>query len=234
MPHNPDRFVLLLDEYIGFIGDLPPEGEFDGHFILEDKINAEGKALGFTPIFVRTENWQLPDGGSRFTVPVNASDEVWNKIEKTFGDIDAKGYKCEIELTVSRPHQIGHTTYHDLPLRGFRNNDNFPCADRQKLIAMLREWQRAARTDSVESAAPTSLEEELPATGVEDLVNLDEAAAIVHRSKKTLERYLSKMPAAYVQGGGGKPSLWKWAELRPWLEKQFVPDLPKRFPRNVR
>jgi hypothetical protein len=71
-------------------------------------------------------------------------------------------------------------------------------------------------------------------TGVDDLVNLDEAAAIVHRSKRTLERHLSKMPPPYVQGGGGKPSLWKWAELRIWLEKEFVPDLPKRFPRNIR
>lgn len=70
--------------------------------------------------------------------------------------------------------------------------------------------------------------------GAPDLVTLDEAAAMVHRSKKTLERYLAKMPAPYVQGGGGKPSLWKWDELRPWLEQQFVPDLPERFPRNIR
>lgn len=70
--------------------------------------------------------------------------------------------------------------------------------------------------------------------GASELVTLDEAAAMVHRSKKTLERYLAKMPTPYVQGGGGKPSLWKWDELRPWLEQQFVPDLPKRFPRNVR
>ena len=70
--------------------------------------------------------------------------------------------------------------------------------------------------------------------GVDDLVNLDEAAAIVHLSKRTLERRLKNMPVPYVQGGGGKASLWKWNKLRPWLESEYVPDLPKRFPRNVR
>ena len=69
---------------------------------------------------------------------------------------------------------------------------------------------------------------------VSDLVTLDEAAAIVHRSKRTLENYLRRMPAPHIQGGGGKPSLWKWNVLRPWLESQFIPDLPRRFPRNIR
>jgi hypothetical protein len=67
-----------------------------------------------------------------------------------------------------------------------------------------------------------------------DLVTLDEAAAIVHRVKRTLERHLSRMPLPHVQGGGGKPSLWRWADLRPWLQREYLPDLPERFPRNVR
>lgn len=70
--------------------------------------------------------------------------------------------------------------------------------------------------------------------GVDDLVTLDEAAAIVHKSKKTLEKHLKQMPPPHIQGGGGKSSLWKWSDLRPWLEKEFVPDLPARFRRNVR
>jgi hypothetical protein len=65
------------------------------------------------------------------------------------------------------------------------------------------------------------------------LVTLQQAAAIVHRSKKTLERYKkndSAMPQPKVQGGGGKSDLWAWPELRVWLEKQFEQELPDRFP----
>ncbi len=156
MPHDPQRFVLLLDEYIGFISDLPADTEFNGHFMLEDKINAEGKALGLGTVFDRSEHWQSPDGVASFTVPANASDEVWDKIEKTFGDIEVKDHGSEIRLTVYRPHRMGHTTFYDLPLRGFRNNDNLPQKDRTQLIAALREWQRAARTNTAEPAAPSA------------------------------------------------------------------------------
>jgi hypothetical protein len=65
-------------------------------------------------------------------------------------------------------------------------------------------------------------------------VTLDQAAALVNRNKKTLERHLrnpkSRMPQPEVAGGGGKPHEWRWAVLRPWLEKQFGKTLPERFP----
>jgi len=102
---------------------------------------------------------------------------------------------------------------------------------KRKLSYPLPPAQANTQSAGDESSSP---DEPAADAGVDDLVNLDEAAAMVHRSKRTLERQLSKMPAPHVQGGGGKPSLWKWAELRPWLEKEFVPDLPKRFPRNIR
>lgn len=65
-------------------------------------------------------------------------------------------------------------------------------------------------------------------------VNLDRAAALVHKSKKTLERYKneqdSDMPEPAVEGGGGKAAEWEWGTLRPWLEKTFNRKLPERFP----
>lgn len=66
--------------------------------------------------------------------------------------------------------------------------------------------------------------------GPESLVTLHQAAAMVNRSKRSLERLLAKMPAPRVQGAGGKPSEWAWSELRPWLEKEFERPLPERFP----
>ncbi len=66
--------------------------------------------------------------------------------------------------------------------------------------------------------------------GADNYITLDQAAAVVGRSKRTLERYLENMPTPDVEGGGGKPHEWKWSTLRPWLMENFDRDLPERFP----
>jgi hypothetical protein len=67
-------------------------------------------------------------------------------------------------------------------------------------------------------------------------VTLDQAAALVNRAKKTLERHMAngcpQAPAPDVEGGGGKPHEWLWSRLRPWLEEQFRRPLPEHFPRG--
>ena len=63
-------------------------------------------------------------------------------------------------------------------------------------------------------------------TGTE-LVTLDQCAAMVARS---LETYLKNMPRPTVKGGGGKPHLWSWPVVRPWLEKKFGIRLPEHHP----
>lgn len=65
-----------------------------------------------------------------------------------------------------------------------------------------------------------------------DRLTLDQAAAMVNRSKWTLERYKSgdKLPTPTVEGGGGRPDLWDWSVIRPWLMKEFNVILPERFP----
>ena len=65
-------------------------------------------------------------------------------------------------------------------------------------------------------------------------MTLQQAAPLVHRHKRTLERYLKKMPLPQVQGRGGKPSLWAWAELAPWLEEEFEIPMPTDFPSDPR
>jgi hypothetical protein len=82
------------------------------------------------------------------------------------------------------------------------------------------------------AAAPTSgsMTPEAPAE-LPDLVTLDKAAAAVHRSKRTLERYKTKgtLPEPTIEGGGGKPALYDWKTLRPWLVKEFGVMLPERY-----
>jgi hypothetical protein len=64
-------------------------------------------------------------------------------------------------------------------------------------------------------------------------VTLDQMAARVNRSKKTLERKKKNdptMPPPVVEGGGGKPDEWEWDKIRFWLEKEFGRKLPERLP----
>jgi hypothetical protein len=70
-----------------------------------------------------------------------------------------------------------------------------------------------------------------------DRVTLAQAAGIVHRAKRTLEHYKTKgLPLPTVEGGGGRPDLWDWEVIRPWLEKEFRIDLSmyETFPASRR
>jgi len=96
--------------------------------------------------------------------------------------------------------------------------------NRQHILARLR-----AEAGSASPADSGSLGEQY--------VTLDQAAAIVGRSKRTLERYLNDpkyrhygMPQPDVEGAGGKAHEWHWQRLRAWLEKTFPRPLPERFP----
>ena len=62
----------------------------------------------------------------------------------------------------------------------------------------------------------------------DDIVTLGQAAALVHNSKRTLERW--KLPAPDFPGGDGKAHRWRWATLRPALEQKTKLVLPHRFP----
>ena len=63
-------------------------------------------------------------------------------------------------------------------------------------------------------------------------------AAIVNRSKRTLERLKTRrtnpLPDPDTPGGGGKPNEWQWAKVRTWLEQEYSKDLPAQFPGLIR
>ena len=64
----------------------------------------------------------------------------------------------------------------------------------------------------------------------ETYVTLDQAAAMVRRNKRTLERLRKLMPAPQIVGKRGQAHMWRWSALRPWLEDRFRVTLPERFP----
>ncbi len=66
------------------------------------------------------------------------------------------------------------------------------------------------------------------------IVTLDQMAAMVSRKKRTLEEWQQKddeFPLPKVEGGGGRASLWVWAEIVDYLRKKAgIQMLPDRFP----
>lgn len=64
----------------------------------------------------------------------------------------------------------------------------------------------------------------------EQLVTLDQMAAMVRLQKSSMWRYREQMPAPRIRGRGGRASLWAWADARPWLEREFGRSLPENFP----
>jgi hypothetical protein len=68
------------------------------------------------------------------------------------------------------------------------------------------------------------------------LVTLNQAAGMVHKTKRALEHYKTKgtLPPPAVEGGGGKADYYDWKIIRPWLESTFGVKLSARFPASRR
>lgn len=91
----------------------------------------------------------------------------------------------------------------------------------------LYEWWR----NSYKVAVADSKDREADDDRYSNLVTLQQCAAIVNRSKRTLERHKKRMPKPAVFGGGrGKPDEWEWSIVRTWLQQHFGRELPERFP----
>ena len=109
-------------------------------------------------------------------------------------------------------------------------------------VAALARFQPEVTEPARQPTAPVAADdlgeqpEDRTDTGQDELpdclVTLHQAAAIVNRSKRTLESWAKKkgFPRPKVIGGGGKPHEYKWDELRPFLERQAGRNLPQQFP----
>jgi hypothetical protein len=79
-------------------------------------------------------------------------------------------------------------------------------------------------------------QEKHDAAELPDLVTLDQAAATISMSKRTLERYktIGKLPPPTIEGGAGRADRWDWKAIRPALERISKLTLPKVFPGSRR
>jgi hypothetical protein len=62
------------------------------------------------------------------------------------------------------------------------------------------------------------------------LVTLDQIAATVHVSKRTLERRRKEMPPPAYIPKSGAAARWIWSEVQPWLANRYGPTVPIKYP----
>ena len=130
----------------------------------------------------------------------------------------------------------------------------FCCLELQGMFSMLtysREepWQTVLRTvkpqnlttlrdvvpklerasSRIQDTLPEPVERKLEDNKVVQYVTLDQAAAIVNRSKQALRKKANR-PTPSIQGRPGQPHEWDWEIMRPWLENEFGKKLPARYP----
>lgn len=101
----------------------------------------------------------------------------------------------------------------------------------QRILCVKLIGETGLMADFVEA-----LESRLADSGTEetldDIVTLNQAAALAGQSKRNLERYMQNdsLPVPDFPGGEGKAHKWLWGNLRPALEKLVNRKLPKKFP----
>jgi predicted DNA-binding transcriptional regulator AlpA len=123
-------------------------------------------------------------------------------------------------------------------------NSAFQVLRRLQGLAVRKELARAEASKTQIFSPPAKAMETLPhpteisSPVTHDMIDLDQAAALVNRSKRTLERaqkdQTKKMPLPSIQGIGGRKSEWRYSELKPWLETEYDRKLPDRPPHVVR
>jgi hypothetical protein len=83
--------------------------------------------------------------------------------------------------------------------------------------------------DELRRQTNSSLGEPVAESEIPDHVTLNQMAAMVQKSKKTLEKYKDRLPAPIVKvaARSGRADLWLWSDARPKLAELFGTPLKK-------
>lgn len=160
------------------------------------------------------ESFPLADGPLR-----SVADDVRGIFElcHIFRDPDLPRAPFDLEMSISQARTILLDLAQRLSHRAKK-------LEEENSANPSRDAQRVSNTQSTDFPVP-------------DYIDLDQAAALVNRVKKTLERAVKNdpsMPRPDIEGGGGKKNEWDYAKLKPWLETKYGRKLPARPPHVIR
>ena len=228
LPSNRDLLLRMLDETTRFLNAAEP---------LRDALLTARRMLQDEAVQSEVES------ASRDLEPILKGRSPWaalGEIEGRYLAVDrlADAVRRTARLTEDLTTNYLPLTGRGIEVSGFPENLEDWIADMRaggklfgSFVAAVREAHDAIFAKL--AASPCAPEADAPPT-LPDLVTLNQAAASVSRRKRTLERRKTQgtLPPPCVEGGGGKPDLWNWSVLRPWLIKEFGVNLPERFPAN--
>lgn len=169
-----------------------------------------------------SKNWARdPEPG--WTCPPDVFVERW----RTF----VAEYQAAWEIVVDVREYL-EEKLHDLARRARDNGMDEACLARMLVALAVDDIGELDRVRLDVGIVEKRLEVAAQKPELSECVTLQQAAAIVNRSKKSLERLkkLPTFPKPHVVGGGGKPHEYKWPEMRSFLKKHFGRELPERFP----
>jgi hypothetical protein len=110
----------------------------------------------------------------------------------------------------------------------------FPLDYRESLARVRRLLPEYVRTRRAEARGDLlrAFEAVLGGFCRQEYVTLNQMAAMVNRSQRTLERLKTNgtLPPPDVEGGGGAQDEWLWDTVRPILSARFRRPLPEHFP----
>jgi hypothetical protein len=73
-----------------------------------------------------------------------------------------------------------------------------------------------------------------PPPAEDEIVDLDQIAALLHLSKASLGTYKRRqndpLPDADYPGGAGRRDHWRWSTIHPWLVRNSNIPIPDQFP----
>lgn len=215
-PTNPQRLSHIPNFLIrATVATLPGEPPLDTRSILTELAVArclkdkDGEPWPLPVIF----RWQDPDGSTVQLIGRGYQGDEWTGVEIEVAKNGVHLYRDSVTI-----------------LDEWQGQGEFR-PECSAFTSLGRHWAQRVVDENLDVVPVPAL---APPTHdqTEDIVTLDQAAAIAKMSKRTLDRYLQndKLPRSDYPGGGGKAHKWKWSTLRPALSKAANRPLPDRFP----
>jgi hypothetical protein len=213
---------------------------------LADAALPEGIAAGYAGEEVEKRLRALLDAAEKLTRWEDGLGRNARLIQTLRDGIAAGCTREEVEKRLGAMLDAAHLTEHDLPSIGTvtiipHEDGSFATvslADSFDDDQAEHQWSRLlcqleGAMRPVEMLATATQQQAKKDASTESL-DLDQIAALVHKKKRSMERYKRQkddpLPDPDFPGRGGRKDYWKWSTIRPWLVRTFNLPIPEDCP----